>query len=106
MVDGPGFHADVGVLQGAADGVTHSVADQHGAALDQVDRTSGTYGHDGLHHAMENFCDRWSDGLDLLLKDAEAIGELLGAVAGAYRDADSASAGRLTTDPAERVVDD
>ena len=106
MVDGPGFHAEVDVLQSAADGVTASVADQRGAALDQVDRGGEAYGHDRVRQAVESFCDRWSEGLDLLLEDAEAIGDLLAEVARAYRDADAAAAGRLTTDPAERVVDD
>jgi hypothetical protein len=54
---------------------------------------------------MENFCDRWSDGIDILTKDAQAIGDLLGKVAQAYRAADQAAAGRLTVDPGKRVVD-
>jgi hypothetical protein len=105
MVDGPGFHADVGALQTAADNISASVADQRGAALDQVDRGADAYGHDGVHGAMENFCDRWSAGLDLLLEDAGTIADLLGQVARAYRDADAAAAGRLTVDPAGPVVD-
>jgi hypothetical protein len=105
-MDGPGFHVEVGVLQDASAGITQSVADQRGSALERLDGGAATYGHDRLHGAMENFCDRWNDGLDILVKDADAIGAILRQAATAYRDADAAAAGRLTTDPAERVVDD
>jgi hypothetical protein len=54
---------------------------------------------------MENFCDRWSDGIDILTQDAWAIGDVLGKVAQACRVADQAAAGRLTTDPGKPVVD-
>lgn len=79
---------------------------QKGSALSHLDRAASVYGHDRLHKSMENFCDRWSDGIDILTKDAEAIGDVLGKVAHAYRAADQASAGRLTTDPGKPVVDD
>jgi hypothetical protein len=105
-MDGPGFHVEIGVLDSAAAGIRQSVADQKGSALEDLDGSSAAYGHDGLHGAMETFCDRWNDGLDILVKDADAIGEILQKAAQAYRDADAAAAGRLTTDPAEQVVDD
>lgn len=105
-MDGPGFHVEIGVLEEAATGITQSVGDQRESALADLDRGADTYGHPGLHRAMENFCDRWNDGLDILIEDAKAIGDILEQAAKAYRDADSASAGRLSTDPAERVVDD
>ena len=59
-MDGPGFHVEVGVLESAAAGIRQSVADQKGSALEDLDAGSATYGHDGLHGAMENFCDRWN----------------------------------------------
>jgi hypothetical protein len=104
-MDGPGFHVEVGVLESAAAGIRQTVADQV-SALEDVDGGPATYGHDGLHQAMETFCDRWNEGLDILIKDAGAIGDILGQAAQAYRAADAAAAGRLTSDPAERVVDD
>jgi hypothetical protein len=105
-MDGPGFHVEVGVLESAAAGIRQSVADQKGSALEDLDASSATYGHDGLHGAMENFCDRWNEGLDILIKDADAIGDILDKVAQAYRQADAAAAGRLTTDPGVQVVDE
>ncbi|WP_239117453.1 hypothetical protein [Paractinoplanes ferrugineus] len=97
---------DVGVLEAAATAISASVSDQRGTRLDQVDGAADTYGHDGVHQALEGFCGRWNAGFDLLLDDAEAISGLLSAVARAYREADAASAGRLTADPARPVVDD
>ena len=105
MVDGPGYHADLDVLRTAADNVAAGVADQGSVSLDQVDRGPEAYGHVGVHAAMENFCDRWSAGLDLLLTDAQTIADLLGAVARAYRETDATSASRLTPDPGVPVVD-
>jgi hypothetical protein len=43
--------------------------------------------------------------VDILTKDAKAIGDVLGKVAQAYQVADQAAAGRLTTDPGKPVVD-
>ena len=105
-MDGPGFHVEINVLESAAAGIRQSVADQKGSALEDLDGGSATYGHDGVHGAMETFCDRWNEGLDILIKDADAIGDILGKVAQAYREADAAAAGRLTTDPGVQVVDE
>jgi hypothetical protein len=105
-MDGPGFHVEIGTLESASAGIRESVADQKGSALSHLDRAADVYGHDRLHQAMENFCGRWSDGIDVLTKDAEGIGDLLGKVAQAYRAADQAAAGLLTSDPGKPVVDD
>jgi hypothetical protein len=105
-MDGPGFHVEIGALEGAASGIAQSVADQRESALDQLDRDEATYGHAGVHKAMENFCDRWSDGLDIMVKDADAIAGILTAAAKAYREADASAASRLISDQAARVVDD
>ncbi len=105
-MDGRGFHVEIGVLESAAAGIRQSVADQRGSALEDLDGRTASYGHDGLHAAMETFCDRWNEGLDILIKDADAIGDILGTAAGAYREADATAAGRLTTDPGVQAVDD
>ena len=104
-MDGPGFHVEVGALESASTGIEERVADQKGSALSHLDRAESVYGHDRLHKSMENFCDRWSDGVDILTKDAKAIGDVLGKVAQAYRAADQATAGWLTIDPGKQVVD-
>ena len=105
-MDGPGFHVEIGVLEAAAHGIIRSVAEQHTLELKRVDGPEAMYGHAGLHAAMEKFCDRWNTGLGMLFEDAQEIGDILAEAAQSYRDADAAAAGRLTGDPAERVVDD
>jgi hypothetical protein len=106
VMDGPGFHVEIDVLEAAAAGIAGSVADQERSPLAGLDRGAETYGHEGLHGAMETFCDRWNEGLDILLDDAGAIGDILARAAHEYRAVDRAGAARLTGDPAERVVDD
>jgi hypothetical protein len=105
-MDGPGFHVDVSALDEASSGITQSVADQKSSELEDLCRDEQTYGHDGVHGALKNFCDRWNDGLDLLTEDAKAIGDTLGQVARAYRTTDAASGHRFTSDPGVQVVDD
>src|SRR4051812_13390747 len=68
-MDGPGFHVEIGTLKSASAGIEESVADQKGSALSHLDRAESVYGHDRLHKSMENFCDRWSEGIDILTKD-------------------------------------
>jgi hypothetical protein len=104
-MDGPGFHVEIDTLESASAGIEESVADQKGLALSHLDGAESVYGHDRLHKSMENFCARWSDGIDILTNDAKAIGDVLGKVALAYQAADQAATGRLTTDPGKQVVD-
>lgn len=104
-MDGPGFHVEIGVSKSASAGIEDSVADQKGSALSHLDQAESVYGHARLHKSMEDFCDRWSDGIDILTRDAKAIGDVLDKVASGYQAADDAAASRLTTDPGKPVVD-
>ncbi|MGW5724072.1 hypothetical protein ACWEVP_48460 [Amycolatopsis sp. NPDC003865] len=52
------------------------------------------------------FCERWSDGLDTLTGDAEAIGDVLARTTQAYRVNDNAAAQMLEIDPGESAVSD
>ena len=105
-LDGPGFHVDVDVLQGAAAGIAQTVHDQEMFALRGLCGEAGLYGHSGLHDALADFCARWSQGLDKLSEDAEAIGDCLAHVAGVYRDTDEAAAAQMRVDPGTTAVDD
>jgi hypothetical protein len=106
VMDGPGFHVEIEVLEAAGTGIAGSVADQERSPLADLDRGAQTYGHEGLHGAMKTFCNRWNEGLDILLDDAGAIGDILARAAHQYRTVDQVAAASLTGDPAERVVDD
>ena len=102
-MDGPGFHVDIQALEEAGAAISQSVADQDKSELAGLCGPPARYGHGGLHGAFEDFCDRWSDGLDLLTDDAKAIGEMLGRVARTYRAVGAAAAAKLTTDPGLRA---
>lgn len=106
VVDGPGFHVDVGKVEEAANGIKRSVTDQSSFELRDLCGDTSLYGHDGIHNALMNFCVRWSDGLDILTDDADAIGNVLTRAAAAYQVTDSAAAGSLTADPGQGPVDD
>jgi hypothetical protein len=104
-MDGPGFHVDVDRVEEAARGITESTRDQDNFELDDLCGPAEMYGHDGVHEALEEYCDRWSEGLDLLTEDAAAIGDALSQVAAAYRAVDESAAGSLSGDPAMGAAD-
>ncbi|WP_414945548.1 hypothetical protein [Amycolatopsis sp. cmx-11-32] len=105
-LDGPGFHVDIEVLEGAAKGIAQSVHDQQSFALRDLCGDSALYGHSGLHSALADYCARWSQGLDTLTEDAEVIGDCLKHVAEAYRSTDAAATEKLRVDPGEAAVED
>ncbi|MGW4941858.1 hypothetical protein ACWEOZ_09745 [Actinoplanes sp. NPDC004185] len=104
-MDGPGFHVDIDALERAADGIVRTVDDQRRSQLENAGGSADVYGDEGLHGALTNFCDRWSDGLDLLTEDARTVGDILSRAAKAYRAVDSTAAARLPTDPGVQAVD-
>jgi hypothetical protein len=104
-MDGPGFHVDVSKITEAAKGIADSMGDQEHFALMKLPGPPGQYGDGDLHGALSDYCDRWSDGLNILIKDAKAISDSLCHVSRAYQAADQAVAGRLSSDPATGAVD-
>ena len=104
-MDGPGFHVDVAKVTEAAKRIADSIVDQHQFELRKLPGHAGQYGDDDLHDALAEYCNRWNDGLDILLKDAKAINETLFRVAQAYQASDQGAATRLTSDPATGAVD-
>jgi hypothetical protein len=104
-MDGPGFHVDVAKVTEAAKGIADSIGDQDHFEFKKLPGHAGQYGDDDLHDALTDYCDRWSDGLDILTKDAKAISDSLYRVAQAYQASDQSTAARLTSDPATGAVD-
>ncbi len=104
-MDGPVFHVDVSKLLEASKGIADSIGDENHSAIKGLPGPPAQYGDDDLHGALADYCDRWSDGLDILTKDANVIRDSLSRVAQAYQGADQEVAGRLTADPATGVVD-
>jgi hypothetical protein len=105
FMDGPGFHVDVTRAIEAAKGIADSIGDQARFELRKLPGQSGQYGDDEVRSALSEYCDRWSEGLDILTKDAEAISDSLFRVAQAYQASDQNAATRLPGDPAIGVVD-
>jgi hypothetical protein len=104
-MDGPQFHVDIPKVEEAAKGIAASVDDQHHFKLKRLPGPAEMYGDDDLHDALRDYCDRWSDGLDILTDDARTIGDALTRVAQAYRATDEAAARSMTADPATGAVD-
>jgi hypothetical protein len=69
-MDGPQFHVDIPALEEVATGIATSVQGQHDFRLDRLPGRAEMYGDAELSKALGGFCDRWSDGLDILTKDA------------------------------------
>ncbi|MET8847758.1 hypothetical protein [Amycolatopsis sp. NPDC004625] len=93
-------------LDEAAKGIRQSIDGQESFKLRNLCGNSDVYGHSGLHDALMDFCVRWSDGLDMLIEDADAISGVLAKSAQAYRANDEAAARSLKIDPGEQVVGD
>jgi hypothetical protein len=104
-MDGPGFHVDVTKVTEAAKGIADTIGDQDRFELRELPGRSVQYGDDDLHDSLAEYCDRWSEGLDILTKDAKTISESLFRVAQAYQVSDQGAAARLTSDPATGAVD-
>ncbi|MEU4693898.1 hypothetical protein [Actinoplanes sp. NPDC023714] len=104
-MDGPGFHVDIESLEQAGDGIARSVDDQEKHRLKEVCAGPEAYGDVSIHRAMQHFCDRWNDGLDLLVEDAKKVSDVLGRAAAAYRAVDNANAASLRGDPGTQVTD-
>jgi hypothetical protein len=104
-MDGPRFHVDIPKVEEAAEGVATSVEGQHDFRLKRLPGRPEMYGNAELGDALGDFCDRWSDGLDILTEDARAISDALTRVARSYRTTDEAVARTMTADPAMRAVD-
>jgi hypothetical protein len=104
-LDGPGFHVEIDALDSAARGITQSVRDQDAFELRGLCGDVTLYGHAGVHDVLMDFCVSWSDGLDVLTDDADAIGDSLTRVANTYRSVDEAAARAMTADPGMAGID-
>ncbi|QUH00633.1 hypothetical protein HUO13_07215 [Saccharopolyspora erythraea] len=103
-MDGNGFHVEIEVLERASKRMEELVAGQDNSELSELPGQGSAYGHADLEAALNEFCDRWSVGLDALCDRATRMGYSLGEAAKAYREADQAGADALAVDPAIEVV--
>ncbi|MEU3623492.1 hypothetical protein BS329_27640 [Amycolatopsis coloradensis] len=98
-MDGPGFHVEIEVLEGASKSMGEIVHDQDSFELRGLCGDNQMYGHSGVHDALAEFCGRWSVGLDALSDRARNLGDLLGKAAKAYREVENTNLDALKVDP-------
>ncbi|MEV6907571.1 hypothetical protein [Amycolatopsis sp. NPDC051071] len=98
-MDGPGFHVEIEVLEGASKNMSQIVHDQDSFELRGLCGEPPLYGHDGVHAALAEFCGSWSVGIDALSDRASDLGDLLGKAAQAYRAVEHDNTSALKTDP-------
>lgn len=103
-LDGKGFHVEIEVLEKASSHMEAIAEEQGNDELAALPGDSDTYGHNGVHTAVTEFCDRWSVGLDALRDRAIAMSGSLRDAATTYREADQAGKDALSRDPAVDVV--
>ena len=100
-----GFEVDPALLQEAAQGISDTIAELKTLGLaEQADVGRGfeslslrglQVGHQGLHQAFSEFCDRWSWGVRTLVNDGNEIAQRLGLSAGTYHDVEQYTVGVL-----------
>lgn len=103
-MDGPGFHVEIEVLEGASKNMSQIVHDQEGFELRGLCGEPPLYGHGGVHAALSEFCGSWSVGFDALSDRASDLGALLGKAAQAYRGVEHDNVSALKTDPGVAAI--
>ncbi|MBQ0928700.1 hypothetical protein [Saccharopolyspora endophytica] len=107
LLDGPGFHVDVEILETAARAMGEIAADQNASELAELcDGNAQTIGSDVMCEALVSFCETMSEGIDYLVDKAEDTGEGLSEAARTYREADHAAMQHLGGDPAAAAMDE
>jgi hypothetical protein len=76
---------DTTVLTTAADTIRRATENQHPAALLHLCGDVSRYGSTDVQIAFADLCDRWTNGLTILTKDATTISDALNQAASGYR---------------------
>lgn len=88
MTGGAGYAMDAVTLTETAATVRAVSQTQHGNPLAGLAGDSVAYGDDEVHAAFAQFCSRWSDGVDVLTRDAATIADTLDSAVSTYRAAE------------------
>lgn len=105
-----GFDVDLGVLDGAATAISRTMRDMEQCEVEDIVGPEEEYGHEGLRAAFEHFCDRWQDGVDILIEDGDTIVQALNRAVDVYLEVDRAAERTLKThgdgaDPTVGAID-
>jgi hypothetical protein len=98
MGDAPsaGFYVELNALDAAASGINDTFHDMSTIKIEKICGPEEMYGSGQLRDAFEHFCDRWQEGVEILLKDTGQIAGALTDAAAIYRVMDETSADALS----------
>lgn len=85
-----GFEVDPVRVNAAASGIHRIINDFTSIGVDRIVGPDAQYGHDGLHAAFREFCERWQPGVSALLADAGTLAGGLSVMMRRYEQSDSA----------------
>ncbi|MBB5152542.1 hypothetical protein [Saccharopolyspora phatthalungensis] len=90
-----GFRVDLAALKDAADGVSGTLEQVSRRRVSDIDCDKAAMGHSRLADTVEDFCSRWSLGVDNLAKDAKEISGRLTECVKSYEEVDQGAQDRL-----------
>lgn len=88
---GDGFRVDLSALADASEGVQATIEAMGQRKVGDIDAPSDAFGHDRLAETVADFCDRWNEGVNNLVEDAEEISGRLAQCLQDYRQTDEAA---------------
>lgn len=106
-----GFEVDLDVLDRAATSIARTMNGMEQCEVEDIVGPEEDYGHDALREAFAHFCDRWQEGVELLVDDGATIVSALNRAVDTYMRVDESPAQTFKThgsgaDPAVGAVDD
>ncbi|WP_216211173.1 hypothetical protein [Amycolatopsis aidingensis] len=87
-----GYVVNVEALQIASRGIAESVRDLEPGVVRGLCGEPEQYGHEGVHAAFAEFCERWDYGVEVLVDDTDGMCEALDHAVLAYVEGDQVAA--------------
>jgi|SRR5215217_7923273 len=91
-----GFYVELNALDSAANGINDTLRDMSTIKIEKICGPEEMYGSGQLRDAFEHFCDRWQEGVEILLKDSGQVTHALTEAAAIYRVLDETTADQLS----------
>ncbi|RKT86352.1 hypothetical protein SAMN05421805_102248 [Saccharopolyspora antimicrobica] len=92
---GDGFRVDLAALKDAAGGVSGTLEQASRRKVSDIDCDKQSVGHDRLADTVEDFCTRWSLGVENLARDAQEISGRLTECVTVYEELDQGAQDRF-----------
>lgn len=105
-----GYTVDLDVLDRTAQAISQTMHDMKTCEVDDIVGSPKMYGHADLREAVDDFCERWQGGVEILIEDGVKLAKALNSSVDAYIDADNAAERSMRAigggnDPARDVAD-